>query len=54
MPGESLRYSRRAARTALIAFVLLVAGRVFADNPKISPDLSPLLSNSFMILAGLR
>src|SRR3984885_8560489 len=46
MPGYSLKYSKRAARTAFIAFFLLIAGRAFADNSKISPDLQPLLANS--------
>ena len=45
MPGYSLKYSRRAARTAVFAFFLLIVGRAFADNTKISPDLQPLLSN---------
>ena len=39
MPGYSLKYSRRAARTAFLAFFFLIAGRAFADNSKISPDL---------------
>src|SRR5579862_9522213 len=46
MPGYSLKYSRRAARTAFLAFFLLIAGRAFADNSKISPDLQPLLANT--------
>src|SRR6202451_2537107 len=46
MPAYSLKYSRRAARTALFAFVLLLVSRAFADNSKISPDLQPLLANS--------
>jgi hypothetical protein len=41
-----LKYSRRAARTALLGFVLLLVSRAFADNSKISPDLQPLLANS--------
>jgi len=45
MPQYSLKYSRRAARTALFAFFILIASRAFADNSKISPDLQPLLSN---------
>ena len=45
MPVDSLKYSRRAARTALVALFLFLAGRAFADNTKISPDLQPLLSN---------
>ena len=28
-----------------MGFLLLIAGRAFADNSKISPDLQPLLSN---------
>src|SRR6202451_4474456 len=46
MPAYSLKYSRRAARTALFAFVLLLVSRAFADNSKISPDLQALLANS--------
>src|SRR5271154_2078495 len=45
MAGHTLKYSRRAARTAFLAFFLLIVGRAFADNSKISPDLQPLLSN---------
>src|ERR1700722_16934356 len=45
MPGYTLKYSRRAARTAFLAFFLLMVGRAFADNSKISPDLQPLLTN---------
>src|SRR5277367_6670727 len=45
MPGYSLKYSRRAARTAFLAAFLLIVGRAFADNSKISPDLQPLLAN---------
>ena len=45
MPGYSLKYSRRAARTAFLAFFLLIVGRAFADNSKISPDLQPLMAN---------
>src|SRR5271170_2289837 len=45
MPGYSLKYSRRAARTAFLAFFLLIVGRAFADNSKISPDLQSLMSN---------
>ncbi len=46
MPAYSLKYSRRAARTAFLAFFLLIVSRAFADNTKISPDLQPLLANS--------
>src|SRR5580658_8446525 len=42
---NSLKYSRRAARTAFLAFFLFIVGRAFADNSKISPDLQPLLAN---------
>ena len=45
MPDYSLKYSRRAARTAFLAFFLLVASRAFANNAKISPDLQKLLAN---------
>src|ERR1700691_6333369 len=45
MPRYCLKYSRRAARTAFLAFFLLIAGRAFADNSKISPDLRALLAN---------
>src|SRR5580704_14763749 len=45
MQAHSLKYSRRAARTAFLAFFLLLVNRAFADNSKISPDLLPLLSN---------
>src|SRR5579863_4870859 len=45
MPGYSLKYSKRAARTAFFAFFLLIAGRAFADNSKISPDLRAMLAN---------
>ena len=43
--AHSLKYSRRAARTAFLAFFLLLVSRAFADNSKISPDLQPLLAN---------
>ena len=43
MPTYPLKYSRRAARTAFLAFLLLTTGRAFADNSKISPDLQPKL-----------
>src|SRR5580704_4164940 len=46
MPAYSMKYSRRAARTAFLGFFLLIVGRAFADNSKISPDLQPLLANS--------
>src|SRR3984885_3434325 len=46
MPAYSLKYSRRTARTALFAILLLISGQAFADNSKISPDLQPLLANS--------
>src|SRR5580704_6352858 len=46
MPGYSLKYSRRAARTALFAFFLVLVSRAFGDNSKIPPDLQPLLANS--------
>ena len=42
----SLKYSRRAARTAFLAFALLLASRAFANNSKISPDLQQLLANA--------
>src|SRR5580698_10787408 len=45
MPRHSLKYSRRAARTAFLAFLLLLASRAFANNSKISPDLQALLGN---------
>ena len=45
MQAHSLKYSRRAARTAFLAFFLLLVNRAFADNSKISPDLQALLSN---------
>ncbi len=44
--GSFAKYSRRAIRTALLAFFLLVVSRAFADDSKISPDLQPLLKNS--------
>src|ERR1700722_6431779 len=45
MLTDSLKYSRRAARTAFLGFFLLVTSRAFANNSKISPDLQPLLGN---------
>jgi serine protease AprX len=45
MPAHSLSYSKRAARAAFLAFFLMLAGRAFADNTKISPDLQALLAN---------
>src|ERR1700727_516084 len=45
MPAHPLKYSRRAARTAFLAFFLLLVSRAFAENSKISPDLQALLSN---------
>ena len=45
MPRYSLKYSRRAARTAFLAFLLMLASRAFANNSKISPDLQALLGN---------
>src|SRR5580692_8716891 len=45
MRMESLKYSRRAARTAFLAIFLVMANHAFADNSKISPDLQPLLGN---------
>src|ERR1700722_10663547 len=46
MPATSLKYSRHASRTALLAIFLLTAGQAFADNSKISPDLQALLATN--------
>src|SRR5207249_118246 len=46
MPTFMVKQSRYLARCATVWLVLLlVAGSVFADNSKISPDLLPLLAN---------
>src|ERR1700733_9262206 len=45
MPQHSLKYSRRAARTALLGFILMMATKAFADTSKISPDLQQMLGN---------
>src|ERR1700733_1793453 len=45
MPRYSLKYSRYAARTAFLAFLLMLASSAFANNSKISPDLQALLGN---------
>jgi hypothetical protein len=44
MPEYSLKYSRRALRTALLAFFLLILGRALGDNSKIPPGLQPVIT----------